>query len=431
MWKILNVFLLVLVLQKCCHAETDRDALLALKAVFKNSFLDANWTGPLCNLNNTTSWYGIECSGGRVTGISLESLGLAGEFRPDALANLTELQTLSFKNNSLSGNLMDFSNNRKLRRVDFSGNRFRGKIPASLLRLPLLESLQLHNNNNNNNLVSRRNLSGKIPIIKRVKIFSHVADNTTSGHDSDDGTKKSANKDLPLLIIATVIVTVVLLFLAIYYYKKTKNLEAELMLMKKKNNNNFTQASTGHHLHQNHSHSHNLNHSHSEVDQSGDKTSAVRENISTTTTMSAESTERSNGGESAATERGKLTFLDSDLRIELDDLLKASAEGLGKGNFGNCYKAMLEQGPTVVVKRLRDLRPLSREEFVAHVKSIAQKKHPNLLPLLGYYYAKDEKLLLYKFASNGNLYTRIHSKYSIFLCTLSLLFLPRIIEHYI
>ncbi|XP_019171827.1 PREDICTED: probable inactive receptor kinase At2g26730 [Ipomoea nil] len=256
-------------------------------------------------------------------------------------------------------------------------------------------------------IVSGKNLSGKLQIIKRLEIFSHVANDTTSGQPKDggDNPEKPAKMTLPLLIIATVIVLVVLLFLSIYYYKKTRNLEADLMMIKKKqqqkkknNNNNFTQNS-------------NLNHSQNGVDQSGERKIAVREPIisTTETTMSTESTERSNGGEAAAAgERGKLTFLDSDLRIELDDLLKASAEGLGKGNFGNCYKAMLEEGPTVVVKRLRDLRALSREEFVAHVKSIAQNKHPNLLPLLGYYYAKDEKLLLYKFAPNGNLYTRIH-----------------------
>nr|GMC87769.1 probable inactive receptor kinase At2g26730 [Ipomoea batatas] len=224
-------------------------------------------------------------------------------------------------------------------------------------------------------IVPRKNLSGKLPIIKRLEIFSHVANDTTSGQPKDgggDGHEKPAKMALPLLIMATVIFVVVLL---------------------------------------DHSRS-SLNHSQNGVDESGERKIAVREPISTTaTTMSEESTERSNGGEDAAADaggRGKLTFLDSDLRIELDDLLKASAEGLGKGNFGNCYKAMLEEGPTVVVKRLRDLRALSREEFVAHIKSIAQNKHPNLLPLLGYYYAKDEKLLLYKFATNGNLYTRIH-----------------------
>nr|GMC81309.1 probable inactive receptor kinase At2g26730 [Ipomoea batatas] len=263
-------------------------------------------------------------------------------------------------------------------------------------------------------IVPRKNLSGKLPIIKRLEIFSHVANDTTSGQPKDgdgDGHEKPAKVALPLLIMATVIFFVVLLFISIYYYKKSKNLEADLMMIKKQkqkkknNNNNFTQNS------RDHSRS-SLNHSQNGVDQSGERKIAVREPISiTATTMSEESTERSNGGEAAAADaggRGKLTFLDSDLRIELDDLLKASAEGLGKGNFGNCYKAMLEEGPTVVVKRLRDLRALSREEFVAHIKSIAHNKHPNLLPLLGYYYAKDEKLLLYKFATNGNLYTRIH-----------------------
>ncbi|KAI3930668.1 hypothetical protein MKX01_037114 [Papaver californicum] len=42
------------------------------------------------------------------------------------------------------------------------------------------------------------------------------------------------------------------------------------------------------------------------------------------------------------------------------------------------------------------------------MKFISGLKHRNLLPLLAYYYSKDEKLLLYKFTAKGNLYNRIH-----------------------
>ncbi|MCL7028585.1 hypothetical protein MKW94_010620 [Papaver nudicaule] len=42
------------------------------------------------------------------------------------------------------------------------------------------------------------------------------------------------------------------------------------------------------------------------------------------------------------------------------------------------------------------------------MKLISGLKHRNLLPLLAYYYSKDEKLLLYKFTPNGNLFNCIH-----------------------
>ncbi|KAK1567549.1 hypothetical protein Q3G72_013405 [Acer saccharum] len=109
----------------------------------------------------------------------------------------------------------------------------------------------------------------------------------------------------------------------------------------------------------------------------------------------------------------KLIFMGGvEAEFELNDLFKAPAEGLGKGIFGNTYKAKLEgyMGvKSVVVKRLRDLKPLSNEEFTKQVNMIHEHhNHPNLLPLLAYYYSKDEKLLVYKYAENGNLFNRIH-----------------------
>ncbi|XP_073006254.1 leucine-rich repeat receptor-like protein kinase PXC1 [Typha latifolia] len=108
-------------------------------------------------------------------------------------------------------------------------------------------------------------------------------------------------------------------------------------------------------------------------------------------------------------QQGKLTFVKGgDLGYDLDDLLKSSAEGLGKGNFGSCYKAILDHGRILVVKRLRDVRPLTREEFAKHVTLLASMQHPNILPLVAFYYSPEEKLLIHTYAVNGNLFDRIH-----------------------
>lgn len=112
----------------------------------------------------------------------------------------------------------------------------------------------------------------------------------------------------------------------------------------------------------------------------------------------------------AGEERGNLIFMQDEARFEFSDLLRASAEGLGKGIFGNSYMAKLDGGPSVVVKRLRDLKPLTSEEFAMQLRLIADLKHPNLLPLLACYHCSEEKLLLYKYAENGNLFNRIHGE---------------------
>ncbi|XP_060169255.1 probable inactive receptor kinase At2g26730 [Lycium barbarum] len=397
------------------HGE-ERDALLAIQAEFNNpKILQKNWTSLMCYMNNTPNWYGISCINGRVTGLVLENLGLTGKLNPNALANLTQLQTLSFKNNSISGNLMDFSKNQNLKSIDLSGNRFDGEISPSLVALNSLESLQVQNNNLNGPIpgfnqstlkvfnVSYNNLSGEIPNTTALQNFgtSSYLNNedlcgppfssttcTTKNNESsapspsDNPHNESSNGSkpwlTPILVVINIVGVVVLLFLVIYYFKKSRKLKKMLA---------------------------NKNTRLMEVEKM--ETSKMETETTTTPTETRSAELRSMGSE-VELEKGKLIFLESEINFELDDLLRASAEGLGKGNFGNCYKAMLVDGPTVVVKRLRDLKPLSNDEFVRQVIAIGDMKHPNLLPILGYYNTKDEKLLLLKFAPNGSLYNRIH-----------------------
>ncbi|KAL3515551.1 hypothetical protein ACH5RR_022453 [Cinchona calisaya] len=406
--KLLEHFLLLYLLLLCKNVVADddqndfhgeeRDALLALVSGFNNSFLRHNWTSIMCYKNDPPYWFGIECWNGRVTSVRLENLGLTGEIKIDALFNLTELSVLSFKDNSISGQVMDFSNNQKLTDIDLSGNKFDGPIPLSLLKLNSLASLQLQANNLSGSIpwfdqtslkefnVSYNNLSRPIPNTKVLQSFNRFSflgnpnlcgpptssncnsTNDTSDTNNDNNKSKGSSKSsifVPILLAVNVVVLIFLLFLSIIYFKKYKGLKKKL-----------------------------------------EEKHIVVEDEEKHDRMRIETGEK--GVAAEGEEKGKLVFINEERQFELDDLLKASAEGLGKGNFGNCYKAMLESGPIVVVKRLRDLKPLSSEDFTKQVRIIAEQKHLNLLSLLAYYYSKDEKLLLYKFASNGNIYNRLH-----------------------
>lgn len=107
----------------------------------------------------------------------------------------------------------------------------------------------------------------------------------------------------------------------------------------------------------------------------------------------------------------KLVFMADDGGFELNELMWAGAEGLGKGVCGDSYKVTLNDAVAVVVKQLRGLKPLmSKEEFMKMVRMIADQKHPNLLPLMvnAYWCSEDVKLLVYRYAKNGNLFTRLH-----------------------
>ncbi|XP_020549227.1 probable inactive receptor kinase At5g58300 [Sesamum indicum] len=56
-------------------------------------------------------------------------------------------------------------------------------------------------------------------------------------------------------------------------------------------------------------------------------------------------------------ERNRLViFGGSSFSFDLEDLLRASAEVLGKGTYGTTYKAVLDEATAVAVKRLRQVR---------------------------------------------------------------------------
>lgn len=97
-------------------------------------------------------------------------------------------------------------------------------------------------------------------------------------------------------------------------------------------------------------------------------------------------------------------------RFNLQDLLRASAEVLGSGNFGSSYKANIMNGQALVVKRYKQMNSVGREEFNEHTRRLGRLKHPNLLPLVAYYYRKEEKLLVYDFVPNGSLASHLHGK---------------------
>ncbi|KAE8698527.1 Cationic peroxidase 2 precursor [Hibiscus syriacus] len=360
--------------------EQERDVLYTLKHTFNDPFLNDNWNGLQC-YGNTSYWFGIQCINGRVTSILLENRGLSGKPSTNSFVVLSELISVVFKNNSLSGNIMDFSFNLKLKHIDLSENMFDGPIPRSLLELELLESLQLQENNlsgtipefNQDSLtifnVSNNHISGPIPGTRTLKSFGFASyfnngpdmcDSSSSGscHFSDAHTgRDSKGKSIATIAMVFVIIglaTVILLL--ILYGKKSRRIKD---LMK------------------------------SYPFEERDDLKLEDDDV--------------HGDEK------KLVFMaDEECCFDLKDLLRASAEGLGKGVCGHTYKATMENRKPVVVKHFRELKPLSNEEFLKLVRKIADQKHPNLLPLMAYYCSKDEKLFVYRYVRNGNLFNCLH-----------------------
>lgn len=119
----------------------------------------------------------------------------------------------------------------------------------------------------------------------------------------------------------------------------------------------------------------------------------------------------------------ELEFFEKNVPVfDLDDLLRASAEVLGKGKLGTTYKATLESGVVVAVKRLKNMDSLSKKEFIQQMQLLGKMRHEKLVQIISFYYSKQEKLVIYEFIPNGNLFELLHGQFSLSLSFLNYFF---------
>ena len=81
---------------------------------------------------------------------------------------------------------------------------------------------------------------------------------------------------------------------------------------------------------------------------------------------------------------------------------------VGKGGFGDVYKAQLKDGSTVAIKKLIHISGQGDREFTAEMETIGKIKHRNLVPLLGYCKVGEERLLVYEYMKFGSLDDVLH-----------------------
>ncbi|KAK4264047.1 hypothetical protein QN277_029388 [Acacia crassicarpa] len=144
--------------------------------------LAENWKGnDPCN----GSWTGIVCSGGNISIINFQNIGLSGTISPN-FASLTSVTELFLANNSLTG-----------------------PIPNELTTMPNLKKLDVSNNN----------LGGYVPTFRQSGIELKTEGNpdlgkplkSPSGSDFDGGNGGRENNNL-IAIIASIVVGLVILF---------------------------------------------------------------------------------------------------------------------------------------------------------------------------------------------------------------------------
>lgn len=411
----LILFIVFLLPLACADLESDKQALLA--------FANAVPHGPKLNWSNNTgictSWVGINCTSDRthVFALRLPAVGLKGPIPSNTLGKLDGLQILSLRSNRLNGNLpsdllslpslhyLYLQRNNfttdippsfppRLIVLDLSFNSFSGIIPDSIQNLTQLIGLNLQNNSLSGPVpnvtlsglkrlnISYNHLNGSIPSsFQTFPSSSFIGNAFSCGLPLNPCTpvlppfpsppvspeKHSSKKKLPLWAIIAIAVgggiALLLLFSIIICCCLRK---------KSSDTSQVTKAKSS----------------------TGGRGEKPREQF---------------GSGVQEPEKNKLVFFEGcSYNFDLEDLLRASAEVLGKGSFGTAYKAVLEEATTVVVKRLKEV-VVGKKEFEQQMEIIGRVgQHQNVVPLRAYYYSKDEKLLVYDYISAGSLLTLLH-----------------------
>ncbi|KAI3757818.1 hypothetical protein L6452_05361 [Arctium lappa] len=319
---------------------------------------------------------------------------------PVSLSKLTELEEISFSHNRISGSVpVEFGGISKLKSIDFSYNAINGSIPRSFSNLTLLNSLNLAHNNLTGEIpiflgdqlnltsfnVSYNNLSGSVPTqlssrfdssafignldlcgfspSTRCPISPPPPPSTAPSLPSNHGGNKLSTKEI-ILIAAGALIAVLLLICCILL----------CCLIKKRGG-------------------------------------AKRKDAEGGGGGAAKAAAAPPHAEVAGETGGKLVHFEGTMGFTADDLLCATAEIMGKSTYGTVYKATLEDGDQVAVKRLREKITKNQREFEIEVNLLGKIRHPNLLAMRAYYLGpKGEKLLVFDYMPKGSLATFLHAR---------------------
>ncbi|KAL1222594.1 putative inactive receptor kinase [Cardamine amara subsp. amara] len=417
-WRIITLWILSLwFLINGANSDPleDKRALLEFLTIMRPTRpLNWNQTSSVCN-----NWTGVTCNQdrSRIIAVRLPGVGLNGQIPPNTISRLSALRVLSLRSNRISGEFpadfvalkdlaflylqyniftgplpLDFSVWKNLTSVNLSNNGFNGTIPDSLSRLKRIQSLNLANNSLFGDIpdlsvlsslqhidLSNNNLNGPIPHwLQRFPSSSYSGTGVVPPGDlsifqpppqEQPHQKPNAHKHflgltetvflLILIVVSIVLVAVFAFVLAVCYVRRKlrrgDGIISDTKLQKKGGG------------------------------MSPEKFVSRMEDVN-----------------------NRLSFFEGcNYSFDLEDLLRASAEVLGKGTFGTTYKAVLEDATSVAVKRLKDVAA-GKRDFEQQMEIIGGIKHENVVELKAYYYSKDEKLMVYDYFSQGSVASLLH-----------------------
>ncbi|KAI4374433.1 hypothetical protein MLD38_012428 [Melastoma candidum] len=360
--------------------QSDVDCLKSIRDTVEdpNNYMNYTWDfsnhteGSICQFIGVECWHQNE---NKVLNLKLSNMGLKGHF-PLGLQNCSSMTSLDLSNNDFNGSIP--SNISMLipfvTTLDLSSNSFSGEIPENLANCTYLHSIKLDNNqllgqipwqlNQLGRLtsfsVANNQLQGPVPSFGRNVLVTAGNYANNLGLCGPPLSKCEFKKGPSANVIAAAAaggVTVGTISLAIGLF----------VLMRRRS------------------------HRKKEADPEGNKW--------------ARSLKGSEGVKVSVFEK-------SVSKMKLNDLMKATnnfskSSIIDSGRTGTMYKAILGDDNVLMIKRLQDSQH-SEKQLMSELETLGKAKHRNLVPLLGFCMAKNERLLVYRFMPNGTLRERIH-----------------------
>jgi len=296
-------------------------------------------------------WIGIVCSGGNISIINFQNMGLSGTISPN-FASISSLTKLLLANNGITGT-----------------------IPNQLTSMPLLQELDVSNNN----------LYGHMPSFPKGVVLK-IGGNPDIGKDKPSTPSTSSHgfgKDKDRDNVDDVIVGIVLGVVSVL------GIGAILFMFWKRSRNHTEKGKKPDAITIHFSYKGGENVVKENVDVGGEGNDALSPTCN-------------------VYEVGNMVISIQVLRQVTNNFSEEKI--VGKGGFGVVYKGELHDGTQIAVKRMQSgmMGEDGSNEFTSEIEVLTKVRHKHLVLLLGYCLDGNEKLLVYEYMTKGALSKHLH-----------------------
>lgn len=315
---------------------------------------------------------------GAIVEIRFENLNLSGRIDADSICKLSSLRVLNLAKNNIQGNIPNsIVCCTRLTHLNLSNNNLSGELPFVLPKLKHLRRIDISNNHFTTTspqfkefkhrkslrswMARRDTINARVEAVAPISFSSQ-----SSKSDSGGGAHWLASNKLVWLIII-VIGSVTFLILSFLVCKRASKSALKKEIFQK-----------------------------------------ALQKSPPVAALSAMSSEVEKPDEALQDQKELVFFNEEDEQFKVEDLLEATADLQSLNICTSLFKVRLKS-QYYAVKTLKKMQ-INFDEFRKTMRLVGNLRHPNILPLVGYYSAKDEKLLIYRFQRRGSLHELLESK---------------------